>query len=79
MRHGSGGCGGGLWHLLSPREREVLGWLRKGKTSWDIAVILRISERTVNYNVNNIMRKLGVVSRIHAVSMAANLDPDEGA
>ena len=79
MKYGPGGCDGNLLHLLSPREREVLGWLRMGKTSWDISVILRISERTVNYHVNNIIRKLGVVNRMQAVSMAANLDTDEGA
>lgn len=56
--------------LLSHREREVLNWLNRGKTSWDIAMILNISERTVNYHVGNIMRKLGVSSRLHAVSEA---------
>jgi DNA-binding CsgD family transcriptional regulator len=74
MKYGGGGCDGDLLQLLSKREREVLGWLRMGKTSWDISVILRISERTVNYHVNNIIRKLGVVNRMQAVSMAANLD-----
>jgi DNA-binding CsgD family transcriptional regulator len=59
---------------LSPRELEVLRWLRAGKTSWDISVILQISERTVNYHVNNIMRKLGVINRMQAVSVAANYD-----
>lgn len=54
--------------LLSKREREVLNWLNRGKTSWDISMILNISERTVNYHVGNIMRKLGVNSRLHAVS-----------
>jgi len=53
---------------LSLREREVLRWLREGKSSWDISVILRISERTVNYHVGNIIRKLGVVNRAQAVS-----------
>ncbi len=62
---------------LSPREREVLMWLRRGKTSWAISVILRISERTVNYHVNNIMRKLGVINRMQAVSIAANQDIDD--
>ncbi|MDA8106228.1 MAG: helix-turn-helix transcriptional regulator [Nitrospiraceae bacterium] len=79
MKYRPGDCGGDLLHLLSTREKEVLGWLRMGKTSWDISVILRISERTVNYHVNNIMRKLGVVNRMHAVSMAANLDAGEDA
>jgi DNA-binding CsgD family transcriptional regulator len=59
---------------LSPREREVLRWLKCGKTSWAIALILRISERTVNYHVNNIMRKLDVTNRMQAVSAAANDD-----
>jgi DNA-binding CsgD family transcriptional regulator len=59
---------------LSPREREVLKWLKHGKTSWDISVILRISERTVNYHVDNIMKKLDVTSRLQAVSEAANLE-----
>jgi DNA-binding CsgD family transcriptional regulator len=57
---------------LSPREREVLKWLRLGKTSWDISVILRISERTVNYHVNNILKKLDVTNRLQAVSETAN-------
>ncbi len=71
------GCDGELLGLLSPREREVLEWLRLGKTSWDISVILRISERTVNYHVQNIIHKLGVVNRMQAVSVAANLDVSE--
>ncbi len=54
--------------LLSGREREVLNWLNRGKTSWDISVILNITERTVNYHVGNIIQKLGVSSRVHAVS-----------
>jgi DNA-binding CsgD family transcriptional regulator len=56
--------------FLSPRELEVLKWLKLGKTSWDISVILNISERTVNYHVNNIVQKLGVSSRLQAVSEA---------
>jgi DNA-binding CsgD family transcriptional regulator len=54
--------------LFTQREREVLEWLNRGKTSWDISVILNISERTVNYHVGNIMRKFGVSSRLLAVS-----------
>jgi DNA-binding CsgD family transcriptional regulator len=59
---------------LSPRERQVLKWLSLGKTSWDISVILRISERTVNYHVSNIMKKLDVTNRLQAVSEAVNLE-----
>jgi DNA-binding CsgD family transcriptional regulator len=60
--------------VLSPRELEVLDWLKRGKTSWDIAKILDISERTVNYHVNNILQKLDVTNRLQAVFEASNLE-----
>ena len=37
----------GELRLITPREREVLCWAAAGKTYWEIAVILGISERTV--------------------------------
>lgn len=57
--------------LFSNREREVLDWLSQGKSSWDISVILNISERTVNFHVYNIMRKLGTSNRPQTVAVAA--------
>jgi DNA-binding CsgD family transcriptional regulator len=58
---------------LSSREKEVLNWLKCGKSSWDISVILSISERTVNFHIYNIMQKLEAVNRPHAVAVAASL------
>jgi DNA-binding CsgD family transcriptional regulator len=58
---------------LSGRELEVLNWLKKGKSSWDISVILKISERTVNYHVYNVMGKLEVVNRPQALAVAAGM------
>jgi DNA-binding CsgD family transcriptional regulator len=55
---------------LSERERDVLSWSGQGKSSWDISVILGISERTVNFHVHNVMQKLGAVSRSQAVAIA---------
>ena len=55
---------------LSGKETEVLKWLKQGKSTWDISVILRISERTVKFHVGNIMRKLDASSRTHAVAIA---------
>jgi LuxR family quorum sensing-dependent transcriptional regulator len=52
---------------LSPREREVLQWAAVGKSDWEIGEILSISEKTVNAHIENIKRKYGVTSRIHAV------------
>jgi len=51
---------------LTTREREILHWLRGGKRDPEIAIILRISPRTVNHHVANIHRKLGVETRTAA-------------
>jgi DNA-binding CsgD family transcriptional regulator len=32
-------------NVLSSREKEVLSWLIKGKSNWDIGIILGVSER----------------------------------
>jgi DNA-binding NarL/FixJ family response regulator len=58
---------------LTDRESEVLTWAARGKSSSGIAVILRISERTVNFHIDNAMRKLGVATRIQAAVKAAML------
>jgi LuxR family transcriptional regulator, quorum-sensing system regulator CviR len=56
--------------LLSSREREVLLWIKEGKTNWEIAKILSISERTVRFHVENVLNKLQVSTRGHAVAVA---------
>lgn len=56
--------------LLSPREMEVLDWLAKGKTNWEIAQVLDVTERTVNYHVDNIKKKLDASSRTHVAVKA---------
>jgi LuxR family quorum sensing-dependent transcriptional regulator len=53
--------------VLTEREREVLKWVALGKTSWEISVILKISERTANAHVNAAARKLDAPNRIAAV------------
>jgi LuxR family transcriptional regulator, quorum-sensing system regulator CviR len=58
---------------LSDREKDVLNWLKQGKSSWDVSVILGVSERTVNYHVYNIMHKLEAVNRPQAVAVAVHL------
>jgi DNA-binding CsgD family transcriptional regulator len=56
--------------MLSERERDCLGWISQGKSSWDIGTILNISENTVNFHVKNAMRKLDTSSRTVAVIKA---------
>jgi LuxR family transcriptional regulator, quorum-sensing system regulator CviR len=55
---------------ISIREKQVLNWVRHGKTTWDISMILNISERTVKFHIDNVMKKLDAVSRTHAVAIA---------
>jgi two-component system nitrate/nitrite response regulator NarL len=58
---------------LTPREREVLQLLAEGLANKAIAQRLEISEHTVKFHVNAIMRKLGVQSRTAAVVRATRL------
>lgn len=55
---------------LTPREREILTWCARGKSSWAIGQILRIAEHSVEWHLRNIFRKLGVDSRVTAVVSA---------
>lgn len=55
---------------LSPREGQVLSWAAKGKTAWETAQILGISEATVVFYLKNVMAKLGVVTKPQAVAKA---------
>ncbi len=57
---------------ITEREREVLQWLKMGKTNWEIAQILGISPNTVKNHVQNILRKLKVQNRSHAAVKANN-------
>ncbi|TKC92736.1 LuxR family transcriptional regulator [Trinickia terrae] len=56
--------------VLTPREREVLCWTGEGKTSCEIGQILNISERTVNFHVNNVLLKLSATNKVQAVVKA---------
>jgi DNA-binding response OmpR family regulator len=55
---------------LNDRECEALMWAARGKTCEDIATIMSIAERTVNFHLNNARNKLGVATRIQAAVKA---------
>ncbi len=55
---------------LTTRELQVLRLIAGGKTNKTIAAQLRVSERTVDRHVSNILTKLGVPSRAAATAYA---------
>ncbi|KQW29710.1 hypothetical protein ASE36_09445 [Rhizobium sp. Root274] len=56
--------------LLTPRECETLAWIAAGKSYWEAAIILGITERTVRYFMANARNKLDVVNNAQAVAEA---------
>jgi predicted ATPase/DNA-binding CsgD family transcriptional regulator len=59
---------------LTERELAVLRLLRRGLTNREIGQELLISTGTVGVHVSNILRKLGMTSRVQVAGMARHLD-----
>jgi DNA-binding NarL/FixJ family response regulator len=58
---------------LTSREAEVLTLVAAGKTNREIGAQLYVSEKTASVHVSNILRKLGVTSRVEAAAIAQRL------
>jgi DNA-binding response OmpR family regulator len=55
---------------LNDREVEVLTWVARGKTSVEIAQILGLTKRTIDFHIDNARGKLGAATRSEAVIKA---------
>jgi DNA-binding CsgD family transcriptional regulator len=53
---------------LTAREREILGWVARGKTNPEIAEALWLAPSTVRKHLENVYAKLGVNTRTAAVA-----------
>jgi two-component system, NarL family, nitrate/nitrite response regulator NarL len=62
---------------LTPREREILRWLARGNSNKLIARNLEVTESTVKVHVQNILRKLNVISRVQAAVYAVEHGMDK--
>lgn len=51
-------------------EMEVIKWLKEGKSSWEISIILNRSENTINYHIGNILKKTDSMNRTQAIVKA---------
>ena len=54
--------------LFNP-ELAVLRWTAEGKTANDISCILKISEHTVNFHINNVITKLNASNKTSAAML----------
>lgn len=55
---------------LTPRERDCMTWTARGKSAWEIGVLLNISENTVNFHIKNACAKLESNGRMLGVVKA---------
>lgn len=55
---------------ITPREKEILLWLAEGKTKFETAIILGITEDTVNTHTTNARAKLNAVNSIQLIAKA---------
>jgi two-component system nitrate/nitrite response regulator NarL len=58
------------WEGLTRREREVLALVAAGKSNKEVAQALKVTAWTVGFHVSNILKKLGVESRVEAAVWA---------
>ncbi|NJN00291.1 MAG: hypothetical protein HC793_01020 [Aquincola sp.] len=58
---------------ITERERQILGWVREGKSNQEIGKLLSISALTVKNHVQKILRKLNASNRAQAVARAMSL------
>jgi DNA-binding NarL/FixJ family response regulator len=56
---------------LHDREVEALTWSARGKTSAEIAHLLGLSKRTVDFHIDNARENLGAATRVEAAIKAA--------
>jgi DNA-binding NarL/FixJ family response regulator len=57
--------------MLNDREIEALTWVARGKTSAEIAGMIGLSKRTVDFHLDNARIKLGATTRTQAAIKAA--------
>jgi DNA-binding CsgD family transcriptional regulator len=54
--------------IITVRQREIIHWLAEGKTSWEVATILNISKRTVEWHAREARRRLGASNITHLIA-----------
>ena len=55
---------------FTKREKECLLWAADGKTSWEIAIIIGVSESTIVHDLQSTVKKMNATNRQHAIARA---------
>jgi len=58
---------------LTPRQREILALIARGRSNKEIAFALGIRERTVKFHVASLFERLGTSSRTECLVVALRL------
>ena len=56
---------------LTPHESQVAGLVQRGATNKEVAATLFVTEKTVEYHLSNVYRKLGIRSRAELIWLLA--------
>jgi DNA-binding CsgD family transcriptional regulator len=59
-----------MWKRIGAREKEVLFWTSEGKTAEEVATILGISKRTVEWHLRNVRDKTKTTNVVHSIALA---------
>lgn len=63
----------GAHDILTHREVQVLNLILEGRSSKEVASLLYLSKRTVDFHLARIYEKLNVQNRLQAIRRAAEL------
>jgi DNA-binding CsgD family transcriptional regulator len=55
------------------REAEIITWAAKGKTSFQISVLLKVKEPTIKKHIKNACIKLNANNKTHAIAIAVSI------
>lgn len=64
---------------FTPREQQVIEQLLQGKSNKEIALVLGLSARAIEFHLSNLYAKLGVASRAEAILKLIDLRTSTGA
>jgi DNA-binding CsgD family transcriptional regulator len=61
---------------LTPREREILLWVARGKSNREIAAVLYLAPGTIRKHLDNVYDKLGVSNRAGAIGRVLSIETE---